>query len=225
MSQDSAPWRHYDQQLIAALQQKQGKQAVRLEEIEADKAFLELENRRLTDELEAAQIDARTGLHNTNSFVAGCKRYEPDDVTGIALHDLSNFKNLNDYVSYAVGNQYLRRAADAALKVADSLGLPARAVTRAGGDEIGGFIPIGLGWEYVRRVEEEFGELRFDTPEGVFVVRLCGGSSDGLDGQQPPAAPGTKFVTAEVAMKVGKREFYARELDAGHLISRSKPQS
>lgn len=223
MSPDSAPRRRYDELLAPRLQQQVNEQAKQIEELTTNAALLRLENRRLADELEVAQIDARTGLYNTHSFEAGLNRYESDEAAGVALLDLSNFKNLNDYVSYDVANLHLRRAANAARQVADELGLPARAITRVGGDEIGGFIPVGLGWQYVRQVEQEFGETTFETPEGVFVVCLRGGSSDGYEGQ-PPAAPGDRFVTAETAMKVSKREFYARELALDHLISRSSPQ-
>lgn len=212
------------QRLRARLEASEAK----ISRLEAEKFSLELtadglvcRMKELEGELQRAQIDILTGLHNSNTFHAGLELYEMDPNTSIVIFDLLNLKLVNDLISHHAGDRMLKRVGDVILDVAAEHDLPARSVTRSGGDEFGLFVPRGMGWGFVQAVQLRFeGDPPLRCHYGEFHCRPIGGASDARTRHEKDAPAGHKYQRADTAMEQQKLKYIRRERAAGRLIAR-----
>lgn len=165
------------------------------------------ERRRQQAELRRrATFDDLTGLLNRPSFVAALEaRLQRADVHErrpvIAILDLDGFKEVNDSLGHATGDQLLRGVAE---RLSDQLG-PNADVGRLGGDEFAFVIDEGHGAAIVARIEAVMESIR--RPFSISGLDLAINGSVGA-ARYPGAGVDvdTLLRSADAAMYVAKKE-------------------
>ncbi|MDR9384087.1 EAL domain-containing protein [Ralstonia sp. 11b] len=178
------------------------------------------ERRRQQDELRRrATFDDLTGLLNRPSFVTALEtRLQQADASErhpvVAILDLDGFKEINDSLGHATGDQLLRGVAE---RLTDQLG-PHADVGRLGGDEFAFVVDESYGPPIATRIEAVMESIR--RPFSIAGLDLAINGSVGA-ARYPGAGldVDTLLRSADAAMYVAKREghgfTFTDRVDAG----------
>ena len=98
-------------------------------------------------EIEELFHDPISGTRNQQAFERAAGNIDRDSQE-IVMIDLTNFKAINDRLDHEVGNQRLAQVGSVLSGVAAELGVPARNVFRAGGDEFAVVVKKGDGQRF-----------------------------------------------------------------------------
>jgi diguanylate cyclase (GGDEF)-like protein len=159
------------------------------------------ELRDLRDVHQQARTDDLTGLPNRRALYEHLDTLSANARPGsLLLLDLDGFKQVNDTVGHAVGDQVLVRTAD---RIRDIVG-PSRLLARLGGDEFAILMPgatvaeaVDLAWRI---------HVAITCPSHVADAQVRLGASIGATGTHLPAAGTDELLrTADIAMYVAKR--------------------
>ena len=111
----------------------------------------------VAQELQEAFTDPKTGLSNPQAWETARPRIEADPEQEVVMVDLRNFKAINDLHSREEGDRKLKEVATKLLEL-EEVGIRARDIFRAGGDEFTIAVQTGTGERVGQRVVEAIGE-------------------------------------------------------------------
>ena len=160
------------------------------------------ELRDLRDVYQQARTDDLTGLPNRRALYEHLDSLSANETPGsLLLLDLDGFKEVNDSVGHAAGDQVLVQTADRIRNVLS----PNQVLARLGGDEFAILLPAASLTEAVELAWRI--HLAVTCPSRVADTQIRLGVSIGVTGTHlADARPGELLRTADIAMYTAKRQ-------------------
>jgi diguanylate cyclase (GGDEF)-like protein len=151
-----------------------------------------------------ATHDSLTGLHNRAGFrdrleasLRGAD--QADDTLGVLFVDLDDFKEVNDTLGHAAGDELLRLVARRLVEAVRPVDL----VARLGGDEFAVLLGPAVDAEIGQAVGERLVDV-LAAPQETSGVRMHVGASVGLAIRRPDSDADSLMMEADVAMYLAK---------------------
>lgn len=138
------------------------------------------EGRKVKIYKELAMKDMLTGLYNRNSYDEWVKEKQQADGTLIVTFDLNNLKHCNDTMGHAMGDSYIKNAAEIISRVFGSHGR----CYRIGGDEFCVVIQNRGGFDLEERLKElELEQQEFNQSHTIPKIQIAYGFA-GFDAEK-----------------------------------------